>query len=70
MVSFFVAEHNVDVAIVDDLVPCIQKLALDPRVKNMKLKKDKASGIIKNVLYESYFQQLVLILISTYFSVL
>jgi len=68
--SFFVAEHNVSVAIVDDLVSCIQKLALDPdNVKNMKLKK-KASGIIKNVLYESYFQQLVLILNSTYFSVM
>jgi len=36
----------------------------------MKLKKDKVSGIIKNVLYESYFQQLVLILNSTYFSVI
>ena len=48
--SVFISNHNVGVRLVNDLVPYVQKMALDPEAtRNMRLKEDKCRKIIKNV---------------------
>jgi len=56
---------------VDDLVPVIKRLSFDfEAVQEMKLKKDKSTAIIKNILYETAFQETKINLNKIFFSVL
>ena len=48
--SVFASNHNIGIRFVNDLVPYVQKLAIDPEAtRHMKLKEDKCKQIIKNV---------------------
>ncbi|OXU16862.1 hypothetical protein TSAR_008429, partial [Trichomalopsis sarcophagae] len=46
--SLFVAEHNFGIRLVDDLVPCMKSMCIDPEaVQSIKLKEDKCSQSMK-----------------------
>ena len=69
--SVFASNHNIGIRFVNDLVPYVQKLAIDPgATRHMKLKEDKCKQIIKNVFYKQAFGKLFKILNAILFSVL
>ncbi|KAL7305848.1 hypothetical protein TKK_0002087 [Trichogramma kaykai] len=69
--AHFLAVRPVAVSFVNDFVPFLQELTKDVEaVNNMKMKRDKCTNIIVNILYPKAFEKIVNILNCTPYSIL
>lgn len=69
--AIFMAEHNIAISVIDDLLPLIKEIGKDPAVvKDMSLGRTKCSKILQNVVAKVESDSLSNILKTTKFSIL